>query len=122
MPAAPRGDKRFQISCPITLEIRRRARPPLLQKGSLLDITQQSANVYLQGPVAVGTRVVLKVHFMNGEEAATIRFEAIVGSAQQESPFRTTVHFRGRGRFLRDGLEQLSRGSSLDSKPPHLAQ
>jgi hypothetical protein len=122
MPAAPRGDKRFEISCPITLEIRRRARPPLSQQGSLLDITQQSANVQLQEPVAVGTRVVLKVHLMNGQETATLRFEAIVGSAQQESPFRTTVYFWGRGRFLRDGLEQLSRGSGLDSKPPHLAQ
>jgi hypothetical protein len=37
-----------------------------------------------------------------------MRFEAIVTRAEQETPYKTAVHFRRRGRFLREAFETQS--------------
>src|SRR5205814_1324724 len=103
-----RAAKRFDIRCPITLEMRLPGRPRLQQKGILLDIGEGGASVSLEKPVPVGTRVVLTLHLACEERkiAATMRFEATVLRSGEALLNHTAIRFRNRGRFLR-GIRQV---------------
>jgi hypothetical protein len=96
--------KRFRIECPVTVWIRSRRKEVLPEQGRLCDIGVDGARVSLNRPLRVGTRVVLHVHFANPMQGSTtVRFEGVVGRAEQRFGFEIAVHFRRSGRFVQGG-------------------
>jgi hypothetical protein len=103
MPNERRRAKRFELSYPVTVTVHRRAGTVWSGEGKLCNIGPFGAQFRLKGPLAIGTRLAIDVHFINrNRETTTVHFGGIVLRAEQEPPYETAVQFRTGARFLRD--------------------
>ncbi len=118
--AEKRNEKRFQISCPISVMLRARRRSTGAEQGHLCDIGTKGARFQLGRQLSVGEVLVLLVHFPDRDKGVTtVRFTGIVIRTRAGAPFEIAVRFRHGGRFLRDraeGLRSLER-HLRDSSP-----
>jgi len=109
-----RFGKRYDLRCPVMVEVLSRGRGGQPQRGDLLDIGLGGARFTLPKPLAAGTRVFLDVHFSDpSNSVTTIRFKGIVTRSHQEPPHETAVRFQSGGRFLRVDLEEIFRSQPI---------
>jgi hypothetical protein len=107
-PGEKRNGKRFVISCPIAVKVLTRGKGRELEPGRLHDIGVGGARLDVGQPLAVGTRVILHVHFSGSDDrVTTMRFEGTVMRAQEKPLYEIAVQFRRSGRFLRNELGDL---------------
>ncbi|PYV89269.1 MAG: hypothetical protein DMG05_13850 [Acidobacteria bacterium] len=113
-PGEKRHAQRFQIECPVSIEIPRPRKGLGLEEGKLRDIGVGGARFYLDRSLGVGTRVILDVHLPRAskEGVTTVRFKAIVMRELQGPSYQIAVRFRQGGQFLRRGLDELIQGSA----------
>jgi hypothetical protein len=112
-----RDAKRFEIRCPVTVQVSNGPNHRVKVKGVLYNIGVDGARVALKEPVPPGTKITLFVHFRAPEEqVTTIRFEGIVQRLREEPRFEVAVNFHGMGRFLQKQLVTFRAGKSANSK------
>jgi hypothetical protein len=100
--------KRFEIRCPVTVQVSNGKNHKVKVQGVLHDIGVDGARVALEQPVPPGTKITLFAHFQDPEEqVTTIRFEGTVQRLQEEPRFQIAVNFQGTGRFLQKQLVDL---------------
>lgn len=103
-----RESKRFEIRCPVTVQVSNGQSHKVEVQGVLYDIGVDGARVALDQPVPPGTKISLFAHFRNpDEQVTTIRFEGIVQRLQEEPRFQIAVNFQGTGRFLQKQIIDL---------------
>lgn len=103
-----RGAKRFEIRCPVTVQVSNGPNHQVKVQGVLYDIGVDGARVALEQPVPPGTKITLFAHFRAPEEqVTTIRFEGIVQQLKEEPRFQIAVDFQGTGRFLQKQIVDL---------------
>ena len=103
-----RNAKRFEIRCPVTVQVSNGQKHKVNVQGVLYDIGVDGARVALEQPVPPGTKISLFAHFRDPEEqVTTIRFEGIVRSLQEEPRFQIAVNFQGTGRYLQKQIVDL---------------
>ena len=103
-----RETKRFEIRCPVTVQVSNGPNHKVKVHGVLYDIGVGGARVALEQPVPPGTKITLLAHFRApGEQVTTIRFEGIVQRVHEEPRFEIAVNFQGTGRFLQNQLIDL---------------
>jgi hypothetical protein len=103
-----RDAKRFEIRCPVTVQVSNGQKHKVNVQGVLYDIGVDGARVALEQPVPPGTKISLFAHFRDPEEqVTTIRFEGIVQRLQEEPRFQIAVDFQGTGRFLQKQIVDL---------------
>jgi len=96
-----RDAKRFEIRCPVTVQVSNGQKHKMNVQGVLYDIGVDGARVALEQPLAPGTKISLFAHFRDPEEqVTTIRFEGVVQRLQEEPRFQIAVNFQGAGRYL----------------------
>jgi hypothetical protein len=101
--------KRFEIRCPVTVQVSNGKNHKVKVQGVLYDIGVDGARVALDQPVPPGTKITLFAHFRDPEEQiTTIRFEGTVQRLQEEPRFQIAVNFQGTGRFLQKQLVDLN--------------
>jgi hypothetical protein len=107
--AERRGEKRFQISCPISVLVRTHGRNAEAERGHLCDIATTGARFQFGRELSVGKRIALLVHFPDSPDGViTVRFSGAVIRTQAGIPFEIAVQLRGAGQFLRDRTEELN--------------
>jgi hypothetical protein len=100
--------KRFEIRCPVTVQVANGQSHKVKVQGVLYDIGVDGARVALEQPVPPGTKITLFAHFRSpDEQVTTIRFEGIVQRLQEEPRFQIAVNFQGTGRFLQRQIVDL---------------
>ncbi len=105
------GERRYEIDCPVTVQIHGRSNGQALEKGRVRDIGLRSVRCVLGRAIEEGAHVTLHVHLSHPSgKATTVLFKGTVERAQQEPPYEITVRFRGGARFLRDRLGGLLDG------------
>ena len=103
-----RDPKRFDIRCPVTIQVSNGHNHTVKVEGELYDIGVDGARVALQQPVPPGTKITLLAHFRDPEEqVTTIRFEGVVQRLREEPRFQIAVNFQGTGRFLQKQIGDL---------------
>jgi hypothetical protein len=103
-----RDAKRFEIRCPVTVQVSNGQNHKVKVQGVLHDIGVDGARVALEQPVPPGTKITLFAHFRDPEEqVTTIRFEGVVQCLQEEPRFQIAVNFQGTGRFLQKQIVDL---------------
>ena len=103
-----REAKRFEIRCPVTVQVSNGPNHKVRVQGVLYDIGVDGARVALEQPVLPGTKITLLAHFRAPEEqVTTIRFEGTVQRLREEPRFEIAVNFQGAGRFLQKQLVDL---------------
>jgi hypothetical protein len=96
-----RDANRFEIRCPVTVQLSNGKNHKVKVQGVLYDIGVDGARVALEQPVPPGTKISLFAHFRDPEEqVTTIRFEGTVQRLQEEPRFQIAVDFQGTGKFL----------------------
>lgn len=113
-----REAKRFEIRCPVTVEVSNRRNDKIKVPGVLCDIGVGGARVVLERPLQPGTKLTLFVHFRTPEkEVTTMRFEGIVLSVQESPRFEIAVRFKGTGRYLQNQLSGIckTKAASADN-------
>ena len=96
-----REAKRFDIRCPVTVQVSNGQNHKLKVQGVLYNIGVHGARVALKEPVPPGTKITLFAHFRSpGEQVTTIRFEGTVQRLREEPRFEISVDFDGTGRFV----------------------
>jgi PilZ domain len=96
-----RDAKRFEIRCPVTVQVSNGQKHQVKVQGELYDIGVDGARVALEQPVPPGTKITLYAHFRNPEEqVTTIRFEGVVQRLQEQPRFQIAVNFQGTGRYV----------------------
>lgn len=101
-------EKRFEIRCPVTVQVSNGQNHTVKVQGVLYDIGVDGARVALEQPVPPGTKITLFAHFRDPEEqVTTIRFEGTVQRVQEEPRFQIAVNFHGTGRFLQKQITGL---------------
>jgi hypothetical protein len=96
-----RDAKRFEIRCPVTVQVSNGQKHKMKVQGVLYDIGVDGARVALEQPLPPGTKISLFAHFRGPEEqVTTMRFEGIVQRLQEEPRFQIAVNFQGTGRYL----------------------
>jgi PilZ domain len=115
--AERRNEKRFQISCPISVFVGRRGRHTEAERGHLCDIATAGARFQFGRALSVGKTIALMIHFPDPPQGVvTVRFTGAVIRTQVGLPFEIAVRLRGGGRFLRDRAEGLC---SIDRPAAH---
>jgi hypothetical protein len=110
-----RGAKRFEIRCPVTVQVSNGPNHSVKVQGVLYDIGVDGARVALKQPVAPGTKITLLAHFRGpDDEATTIRFDGIVQRVHEEPRFEIAVNFRGTGRYLQKQIVDLHASDADD--------
>jgi len=100
-----RDAKRFEIRCPVTVQVSNGHNHKVKVQGVLHNIGVDGARVALKQPVPPGTKITLFAHFRDPEEhITTIRFEGTVQRVREEPRFEIAVGFHGTGRFLQKQL------------------
>jgi hypothetical protein len=103
-----RDAKRFEIRCPVTVQVSNGQKHKVNVQGVLYEIGVDGARVALEQPVPPGTKISLFAHFRGPEEqVTTIRFEGIVQRLQEEPRFQIAVSFQGTGRYLQKQIVDL---------------
>jgi hypothetical protein len=103
-----RDAKRFDIQCPVTIQVSNGHNHKVKVEGVLRDIGVDGARVALEQPVPPGTKITLFAHFRDPEEqVTTICFEGVVQRLQEEPRFQIAVNFQGTGRFLQKQIVDL---------------
>jgi len=103
-----RDAKRFEIRCPVTVEVSNGPNHKVKVQGELYDIGVDGARVALKQPVPPGTKITLYAHFRDpDEQVTTIRFEGVVRRLQEEPRFQIAMNFRGTGRYLQKRIIDL---------------
>jgi hypothetical protein len=115
-----RDEKRFTITCPVTVIFRDKGRCVAEEHGRLHEIGIRGASFYAPTPLDVGTHVTLLVEFPNGDGRVTTgKFEGLVTRAQVKPTYETAIVFRRRGKFLRGEMAELvARFASGETHPP----
>jgi hypothetical protein len=110
--SAPRGgERRYEIDCPVTVQIHGRSDGHALEKGRLRDIGLRSVRCNLEHAIEAGVPVTMHVHFSHPSgKTTTLVLKGTVERAQQGPPYEITVRFQGGARFLRNRLEGLLDG------------
>jgi hypothetical protein len=110
-----RDAKRFEIRCPVTVQVSNGHNHKVKVQGVLYDIGVDGARVALKQPVPPGTKITLFAHFQAPEEqVTTIRFEGTVQRLREEPRFEIAVNFHGMGRFLPRQLVNLHTGDAAE--------
>jgi hypothetical protein len=110
-----RGAKRFEIRCPVTVQVSNGANHSVKVEGVLYDIGVDGARVALKQPVPPGTKITLLAHFRGpDEQSTTIRFDGIVQHVHEEPRFEIAVNFQGTGRFLQKQIVDLHAAGADD--------
>src|SRR5271157_496321 len=113
-----RDAKRFEIRCPVTVQVSNGPNHKVKVQGVLYDIGVDGARVALEQAVLPGTKITLLAHFRAPEEqVTTIRFEGTVQRLREEPRFEIAVNFQGAGRFLQKqiiGLHAMKAASADD--------
>jgi hypothetical protein len=108
-----RNTKRFEIRCPVTVQVSNGHNHQVKLHGVLYDIGVDGARVALKQPVPPGTKITLFAHFQAPEEqVTTIRFEGTVQRLREMPRFEIAVDFHGTGRFLQKQLVDLRAGKT----------
>ena len=103
-----REARRFEIRCPVTVQVSNGQNHKVKVQGVLHDIGVDGARVALDQPVTPGTKITLDAHFQDSDEqVTTIRFEGVVQRLQEEPRFQIAVNFQGTGRFLQKQIVDL---------------
>jgi hypothetical protein len=103
-----REAKRFEIHCPVTVQVSNGQNHKVNVQGVLYNIGLDGARVALKQPVPPGTKITLFAHFRDPEsQVTTIRFEGTVQRVREEPRFEIAVDFHGMGRFLQKQLVDL---------------
>jgi hypothetical protein len=111
-----RDARRFDIRCPVTVQVSNGVNHKVKVDGVLYDIGVDGARVALKQPVPPGTRITLFVHFQAPEKpATTMRFDGIVQRLHEEPRFEIAVDFRGTGRFMQGEAAGLAADESSGS-------
>ena len=80
-----RDAKRFEIRCPVTVQVSNGQNHKVKVQGVLHDIGVDGARVALEQPLPPGTKITLFAHFQDPEEqVTTIRFEGVVQCRSEE--------------------------------------
>ena len=96
-----REAQRFEIRCPVTVELSNPPNDKIKVPGLLYDIGVRGARVVLEQPLQPGTKLTLYVHFRAPEkQVTTICFKGIVHRLREEPRYEIAVKFQGTGRFL----------------------
>jgi hypothetical protein len=104
-----REAKRFEIRCPVTVQVSNGPNHKVRVQGVLYDIGVDGARIALEQPLPPGTKITLFAHFRDPEkQVTTIRFEGTVQCLQEEPRFHIAVNFQGTGRFLPKQLVDLN--------------
>lgn len=91
-----RAGQRFEIRCPVTVQVSNGPNHKVKVQGVLYDIGVDGARVALQQPVPPGTKITLFAHFQDPEEqVTTVRFEGVVQRLHEEPRFEIAVNFQG---------------------------
>jgi PilZ domain-containing protein len=100
-----RADKRWKMELSATLLTRGTGKRREAEEAQLEDIGPRGARLRTSKQVRPGTEVVLDVHCrLPSGDLTTLRFEGTVLRVVETAPFEIAIKFRGRGRFLRDAL------------------
>jgi hypothetical protein len=111
-----REAKRFEIQCPVTVQVSNGQNHNVKVQGVLYDIGVDGARVALRQPLPPGTKISLFAHFQSPEEqVTTIRFEGIVQRLREEPRFQIEVNFQGTGRFLTKQIVDLHAVNAVGS-------
>lgn len=103
-----RAGQRFEIRCPVTVQVSNGPNHKVKVQGVLYDIGVDGARVALQQPVPPGTKITLFAHFQDPEEqVTTVRFEGVVQRLHEEPRFEIAVNFQGTGRFVQKQVVDL---------------
>jgi len=103
-----REAQRFEIRCPVTVQVSNGPNHKVKVQGVLYDIGVDGARVALNQPVPPGTKISLFAHFRAPEEqVTTIRFEGIVQRLHEGPRFEIAVNFQGTGRFMQRQIVDL---------------
>ena len=103
-----RDAKRFEIRCPVTVQVSNGQKHNVKVQGVLHDIGVDGARVALEQPVPPDTKITLFAHFQDpDEQVTTIRFEGVVQCLQEEPRFQIAVNFQGTGRFQQKQIVDL---------------
>ena len=103
-----RDAKRFEIRCPVTVQVSNGQKHKVKVQGELYDIGVDGARVALEQPVPPGTKITLYAHFRNPkEQVTTIRFEGVVQRLQEQPRFQIAVNFQGTGRYVQKQIVDL---------------
>jgi hypothetical protein len=103
-----RDAQRFEIRCPVTVQVSNGPNHKVKVQGVLYDIGVDGARVALKQPVPPGTKITLFAHFRALEEqVTTVRFEGIVQRLHEEPRFEIAVNFQGTGRFVQTQVVDL---------------
>ncbi len=103
-----REARRFEIQCPVTVQVSNGQNHRVKVQGVLYDIGVDGARVALEQPVPPGTKITLFTHFQSPEkQVTTIRFEGVVQRLREEPRFQIEVDFQGTGRFLQKQVVDL---------------
>jgi hypothetical protein len=103
-----RKAKRFEIRCPVTVQLSNGQNHKVKVQGELYDIGFDGARVALDQTVPPGTKITLFAHFRDVEEqVTTIRFEGIVKRLREEPRFQIAVNFQRTDRFLQRQMVDL---------------
>lgn len=103
-----REARRFEIRCPVTVQVSNGPNHKVEVQGVLYDIGVDGARVALRQPVPPGTKITLLAHFQAPEEqVTTVRFEGTVQRLHEEPRFEIAVNFQGTGRYLQKQLGDL---------------
>ena len=93
--------KRFEIRCPVTVQVSNGQNHKVEVQGVLYDIGLDGARVALDQPLPPGTKISLFAHFRDPDaEVTTIRFEGTVQHLQEQPRFQIAVNFQGPPRYL----------------------
>lgn len=104
-----RDARRFDIRCPVTVQVSNGVNHKVKVDGVLYDIGVDGARVALKQPVPPGTRITLFVHFQAPDQpVTTMCFNGIVQRLHEEPRFEIAVDFRGTGRFMQDQTADLA--------------
>ncbi len=103
-----REAKRFEIRCPVTVEVSNGPNHKVKVKGVLYNIGVGGARLALEQPVPPGTKITLFAHFRAPKkEVTTICFEGTVQRLHEMPQFEVAVSFQGTGRFLQNQISDL---------------
>ena len=104
-----REARRFEIRCPVTVQVSNGQNHKVKVQGMLYDIGVDGARVALEQPVPPGTKITLFAHFRDPEEqVTTLRFEGVVQRLEEEPRFQIAVNFQKTGRFLQKQIVNIN--------------
>ncbi len=96
-----RASTRYDIHCPVTVQVPGRLNGTTQVDGELWEISEDGARIFLDKPLRRGTEILLFAHFRHPHKGvSTIRFQGVVESLNEQPRFEMAVRFNGSAKFV----------------------